>query len=359
MKRHLPVPKDEFAARLTRTQDLMAEQGLEGLVVFGGRRQGSGNLRYLTNHRTLIPGHSAFVLPARGSGILVVPGGMLPEAVANVATTRTGPELVQQTVAAVKECGGRDTAWGLVSRDAVPARFHIDITRALPAVEWRDAGALVERQRVVKSAAEIAWLEKAASIGARGLAAGREAAKPGASHREVELAIVDGCLLAGVHRVGSITVASGSGLAADAPQPDPQARLDEGDLVSLSARGWVEGYAFDLSRATVAGRASAEQVDYMAHLVEATTWMLGRMLPGEELVYYPVESRGRMIEARAQGTGLEYGEKPRVVERKPFMPQVGMVLCVAPVVDSDEHGRLAHGELVAIGADGPQVLGRG
>lgn len=365
MRDLVAISAQEYAARLARTQELMAEEGLDGLVVFAAGQERMGHVAYLTNHRppassTLshpAAGFAAYVLPAQGAGVLVAPGGYDPDGVLNVDSARSGLDLEQEIVATLKGHNGGGTSWGLVGMDLVPASFYLDVTRALSALEWRAADALLEGQRLIKSEAEMALLERAARVGAEGLAGGISAANPGATQHEVELAVREACLGAGADMVAAVDVSSGPRLEALRRPPSP-AIIKEGDFVSLGVRGWAGGYAFDLAQVGVPQGPSAEQLDYLQHLVEATAWMRGRMLPGERLVYYPAESRGRMIDSLAHGIGLERAEKPWVRVRKPFVPQVGMVLCVAPVVDSEAFGQMTIKAMVAIRESGPQVLGQ-
>ena len=51
MSERLAIPEQEYADRLARTQELMAEQGLDGLVVFAAHPERIGHVAYLTNHR--------------------------------------------------------------------------------------------------------------------------------------------------------------------------------------------------------------------------------------------------------------------------------------------------------------------
>ena len=164
--------------------------------------------------------------------------------------------------------------------------------------------------------------------------------------------------ISGMKQVASIVTSSGPRLEALHWPSSPAAVIDEGDFMMLGVSGWAGGYAFDLSRVGVPLGPTAEQLDYLQHLAEATAWMLGRMQPGERLTYYPAESRGRMIDPLAHGIGLECAEKPWVRVRKPFVPQAGMVLCVVPVVASEDFGQMAIKEMVAIRDSGPQVLGQ-
>ena len=55
MSNRMPVAVQEYETRIERTQALLAEQGLDGIVVFSGVRERGGNVAYLTNHRLVQP----------------------------------------------------------------------------------------------------------------------------------------------------------------------------------------------------------------------------------------------------------------------------------------------------------------
>ena len=83
MVQGLALSKAEFESRLHRTQQLMAEKELDGLIAFSSYGEREGHVCYLTNHRNSFPnvmshmglGHAALVLPAEGLGVLVSPFG--------------------------------------------------------------------------------------------------------------------------------------------------------------------------------------------------------------------------------------------------------------------------------------------
>ena len=102
MSERVEIPKEEFQHRLDRTQALMKERDLDGLLIFSSYQERDGHLAYLTNHRNAFPnvlshmgmGHSALVLPADESATLVAPLGYEANKVVNVDGAKTGYTLV-------------------------------------------------------------------------------------------------------------------------------------------------------------------------------------------------------------------------------------------------------------------------
>jgi Xaa-Pro aminopeptidase len=64
-------------------------------------------------------------------------------------------------------------------------------------IEVKDAFAIMDEVRSVKSPAELAWMRKAATVTAEGFWAGVHAISPGKTQRQVEGAVLDACLQAG------------------------------------------------------------------------------------------------------------------------------------------------------------------
>lgn len=62
---NLPFPLEEYHERIRRLQELMADEGLDCLVVLGNRADGS-NIRYLTNFEDFYGGDSIAVIPEAG-----------------------------------------------------------------------------------------------------------------------------------------------------------------------------------------------------------------------------------------------------------------------------------------------------
>ncbi|MCP4513954.1 MAG: hypothetical protein GY824_01820, partial [Delftia sp.] len=195
------LPVVEYATRVERTQALLAERGLEGIVVFSGARERGGRVAYLCNHRLAQPAainragldFAALVLPARGAGVLVAPAGYDDGLGTGVESGRAGGALVSEIVEAVEGYCQGASRWGLAGLDVIPAAHYVKLTEALSALEWAPADAILAEQRQIKSAAEIAALEQSAGVAQAGLQAGLAAAIPGARQRQLELAARRGC----------------------------------------------------------------------------------------------------------------------------------------------------------------------
>ncbi len=381
MKDQFPVPVSEYAARVERTQTLLAEQGLEGIVIFGayerkglegivifGAHERKGHIAYLTNHRLARPAAhdhaepdlAAFVLPARGAGVLVAPAGYDKGAVTSVESVRVGGDLVSDTVKAIEGYRQGGSRWGTAGLDVpLPAHRVQLMAEALSWVKWVSADEILTGQRQIKSAAEIAALAQSASVGQAGIEAGLAAAVSGVGQEQVELAVRRGCLEAGAEAevLCHVLVAAGACVLPCEQRARSQGPLAEGDFVYLRAWGWAQGYGFDASQVKVIDPSSAQQQDYLQHLAQATEWMVGNIEPDRRITFYYTESRGRTIYPGVHGIGLELAEEPWLDVQDAFVPKPGMVLRVAPVVACKTFGRMSISRTMVIEERGLQALG--
>lgn len=364
MAERLALPQEEFEQRLARSQELLHERELDGLIAFSSYSEREGHVCYLTNHHISFPnvlshvgfGHAAVVLPAEGKGVLVSPMGYEAEKVVGIDYARTGYNLVADVVSVVKEKKLHDRKIGIVGLDVIPAEYYNSLVKVLPKATFEEANDLLENQRVVKSQAEVELLRQAARIADVGLQAGMEAVREGVSQYELELAARKAALDAGVGFVPRVRVSSGKKITTLGWPMVTDKKLEKGDLVYLDFIGWFGNYGFDNSRATVVGEPTDEQRDYLDHLVEATEWMVGALKPGIEIGFVYTESRGRSIIAFGHGIGLEICENPWITLGRKFTLQPNMVLCIEPIVISSQFGSMTIEDTVVVTETGVEVL---
>lgn len=364
MTAKLALPQQEFLSRQEKTVRLLQQKDLDGLIAFSSYAEREGHVCYLTNHHNSFPnvlshaglGHSAFLLSAEDKGVLVSPLGYETAKVVGIDYGKSGWDLIADVVSAVKEEGLDEGRIGIVGSDVIPAEYYKTMIKALPKAIFEDANDLLESQRITKSQAEIGLLREAARIADIGLQAGIEAAQEGVREREIELAMREAALNAGVDFIPRIRVSTGAKITSLRWPMVGNRRLERGDLVYLDFIGWYGNYGFDNSRVTVVGEASVEQRDYLDHLVEATEWMLDLLRPDIEWEFVHTESRGRSIMPLAHGIGLEICEQPWIMVDKRFTLEPNMVLCVEPIVNSTRFGSMAIEETVLVTQTGIEVL---
>lgn len=150
---------------------------------------------------------------------------------------------------------------------------------ALPGARFVDIGAVVAELRLIKSAAEIALLRKAAAIGDEALRRAAAACVPGASQRDAaRIAQTTYVELGGdPYRPGPITAGRGwdflHGHLGDEP-------LATGDVVHIELTPRVYGYSSRMMRCVVLGEPEPERQRAAELLTELQDRQIAAMRPG-------------------------------------------------------------------------------
>jgi Xaa-Pro dipeptidase len=193
-----PFSREEFAVRLARVQEAMAEGGLDVLLVHTPE-----NLAYLTGYETSgYFEYQVLVVPAQGEPELLIRNieqlnvdeyTWVPEA----HVWRDGTDVVAVTAGIVAGL----TANGTVGIEAhswfVTAAIAERLEGALAGYRVIAAGRLVELIRLVKSTAELAYIRVAAAIADATMAGAVDAAREGATELDVAAAAHSAQVLAG------------------------------------------------------------------------------------------------------------------------------------------------------------------
>ncbi len=276
MKQAVNIPSEEFERRLVRTRRVMAERGLDGLIVFGRYPEQEGDITYLTNHRQGFPknlyfggaGCHALVLGEEGLGTLISPMGNPDDTVVNIDEAKAGTNFSLELASAIREKGLAKNKLGMAGRDLIPFQIRHALEKALGKAIFEPADDILRSLREIKSLGETDLLTIAASVGENAIAAGMKAAKAGNNAMQVELAMRRAAYEAGADMVARVSVNSGSKLNVRG-WPFVTARiLQDGDFVMAEIAGWAGGYAFSCSGVQVVGQANAEQKEHLKHLIK-------------------------------------------------------------------------------------------
>jgi len=229
---------------------------------------------------------------------------------------------------------------------------------AFPQAVIIPANDLLEAQRAIKSPVEIELLRRAAAIADAGLLAAMQAVHPGVRQIDVEAAARQAAMQAGADGVARVRVSSGEKIQTLSWPMTTRRELEPGHLVFVDFIGWFENYGFDNSRATVAGRPSPAQKDFLYRMAEATQAMIDELKPGAEVEFSTREAGGRRIAPFGHGIGLEICETPWLLAGRRVTLQPGMVVCIEPTVSAAEFGGMAIEDTVLVTESGVEILNR-
>lgn len=346
-------------ARLTRVLDT---EGLDAIVATT-----TENLSYVTGFRSIA--HALFrglelygVFTRRGTG-LVVPfidaTGVAADEIAvdHVACYGkfffeyaddpglVGRKIRQWTAAPAASPADALTAV-LGDLGVLGQRVGLDEANLFPAtwrtLEERLAGTtlvpayqLLRAARMVKSAEEVARLERAALIAEDGIAAVLSMLKPGVTEREAAHVFEQEVLRRGASPFFTVITIGERAALADVYPSERALRL--GDLVRFDLGCVSEGYRSDISRTAVLGRPSDKQARYYAGALAGEKAAIAAMKPGIpvseifDLAVRVTRENGIPHYQRhhvGHGIGLEPYDPPTINAATRTALEPGMVFCV-------------------------------
>ena len=294
-----PITDQERHVRIGRAQRLMVDHGIDAVVIEPG-----SSMRYYTavdwhpSERTF-----ALVLPASGA-----PGWVCPafEEARARELIRFGDDIRGwqedespfALIAAILK--DRGAAGGKVGVEEQVRFFVMDgLRRAAPAAELVSATPVTAGCRMLKSAAELALMQRATDITVLAIKAAFATLKAGMTQYDLA-----GYATAAHTRLGGTDpwalVGFGEYSAFPHGSVQPQ-RLRQGDIVLLDTGCAVEGYQSDMTRTTVFGRPTRRQTE---------VWNLERKAQDAAFAAAQVGARCEAVDAAARKVITDAGFGP-------------------------------------------------
>ena len=224
---------------------------------------------------------------------------------------------------------------------------------------------LFRRARMVKSATEVARLERAAQIAEDGVAAVLEMLVPGVTEREAVMVYEQEVVRRGASPYFSvITIGERSALADVYPS---DRALRPGDLVRFDLGCGCEGCRSDISRTAVLGAPSDKQARYYAAALAGERAAIEAMKPGVavsrlfDVAVRATRAAGIPHYQRhhvGHGIGLEPYDPPTIAPGGDTALEPGMVFCVETPYYEHGWGGVQVEDAVEITAAGARLLTR-
>ncbi|MFQ5785529.1 MAG: M24 family metallopeptidase [Alphaproteobacteria bacterium] len=373
----LHFSREEFADRQSRATAAMAAQGLDGLLMF---RQES--MYYLTGYDSFgFVYFQCLYLGADGTMTLLTRVPDLRQARhtsviddIRIWTDRAGANPANELRAILDAHGCRGErlgveleAYGLTGRswrmlDAALAGF----------CALEDASELVNELRVVKSAAELAHVRRAAELADAALDEARRLAVPGAFEGDI-LAAMQGAVFRGDGDYPGNEFIIGSGRGALLCRYFSGRRhLDAQDQLMIEFAGVFRHYHAALMRTILTGEASARQRDMHRACCEALAASKEALRPGRP-VGAVFDAHARVFDAagyrehRLNACGYSMGatfapnwmDWPMFYAGNPVIARPGMVFFLHMILMDSDHGLgMAVGESVHVTETGCERLSK-
>ncbi|CAM2779809.1 Xaa-Pro aminopeptidase [Mycobacterium intermedium] len=266
------------------------------------------------------------------------------------------------TIAALRRIDGADTA-KRVGTDALSPVFAQLLPTAFPNAELVDGELAMRAARRIKTGEELAALREAVTVAEKGLAAALSELRPGVREQTLAGVLLEALAAGGVSTPSNQDVAWVTAREHPWRRGSGDGRVQNGDLVALSAGVLVGGYIAEVGRTWPVG-----SIDGAAALYRR--W--GRLWDGLFAACRPGATASGLLAAydavgeapppMPVARGLGMGFDPPVIS--PLLPETakgerldpGMVLAVTGYVWEPEVGAVFGREAVLITDDGPEVL---
>jgi Xaa-Pro dipeptidase len=301
----IPIAPEERRERQERARKLMSENALDAILLMEGT-----SLKYFTGIRWW-GGERLFalVLPAKGDAFYVCPAFEEGRAREQIATAPDGgrPDVrvwqedespYERIAQGLKERGLSGGKLGI--EETVRFVFTDGIAKAAPQVALTSAMPVTAGCRMIKSAREIALMRLAAQVTLAAYKAAYLAVKEGMTQSQVQDLVEKAHNKLGF--AGGADVQVGEFSAFPHGSVTPQV-VHEGTIVLMDGGCSVEGYASDITRTFVLGRATdkMKQVFDIAHRAQSAALAAAR--PGVECGAVDAAARKVITDA---GYGPDY-----------------------------------------------------
>lgn len=365
----------EFKDRIRHLQAAMEKEGLAALMVYGDEYR-KENLRYVSNFWPIFERGACFI-PRRGDPILAgAPEGeryaremSVWEDIRNIKEFAcvSVPDEIDYPLAkfsSLKEIirevlkGGKRL--GLVGKWDIPEPIMQRIRQTVDGLEIVDAAGLLQRQRLIKSPAEIACLREAGRMACIGYEKLLAAATPG--HTEVYAAgAAEGAArMAGAEDITFMVFGSGP-RANTIIGRGTERVIQDGDMVMAAMAVQYQGYVATVEYPFVAGKASDRQKRFLNVLFEAANVQLkflregvvmGEMVRAVKEVFQRHQIAAYDVYPPMHGIGLAEAESPYpdANNREPFQSGMCVNSDVSLFGHPDGSNRIEEGFVIGSGA---------
>ena len=271
----------EYEARVAEVRQALAAKGLDAAVFTGPE-----NIFYLTGQQT--PGYYTFqclILPVVGEPLFLLRQLELTNFLRNAflesyETYGDGVTPAGLLVAALQRMG-LTTKRIAIEKGGwfLPISFYEALTDALPR-RPEDATGIVETLRRVKSASELAAIDRAVAHSDAGISAGLAAIRAGASENDVVSEMMRAAIAAGAEYMGMEPLVS-SGPRSGVPHATWRRRkLEQGDAIFLEMSGCADRYHSGLMRTAWIGEPPKLARQLEAVVLEALAAAIAAAKPG-------------------------------------------------------------------------------
>lgn len=370
-------PEAEFETRTARAQALMADAGLDAMLLTT-----EPEVRYFTGYLTLFwqsPTRPWFlVVPAAGKPVAVIPtigaecmGRTWIDDIRTWSSPQPEDEGVSLLADTLRELAGPRGRIGVPQGPETHLRMPLGDYRRLlgllPDTEIVDAGNVIRCLRMIKSEAEIAKIAHICGIASDVFETLPDRLHEGMSEIEIFRLFRIACLERGADDVPYLVGGAGQGGYGDIISPPSERHVGPGDVLILDTGATFDGYYCDFDRNYAFGHASDDVRAAYETVYEATEAALAAALPGARCadlhramqdVMDRAGALGNEVGRLGHGLGMQLTEWPSHTPDDRTVLEPGMVLTLEPGMTFAPGRVMVHEENIVIRDTGPQLLSR-
>ena len=373
LKRGFPTP--EFEARTAQAQDLMAEQGLAGLLLMT-----EPDVRYFSGFHTLFwqsPTRPWFLfVPAEGKPIAIIPeigAELMGRSWLDDIRTWSAPAPDDDGVSLLTDLlspfAAQGDAIGVMKGHETQLRMPLGdwerLITGLPGLKIADATGLVQSLRMVKSAAEIEKLSHICAIGSSTFDRVPKFVSDGMPLDDVFRQFRREALAQGADEAPYVVGGAAPGGYADVISPPSQRPLARGDVLMIDTGCTWDGYFCDFDRNWAIGNASDDARRAYDVLWRATEAGIAAARPGATCrdlfqamsgVIAEMDGSGGDIGRLGHGLGMQLTEQPSHAAFDTTELKENMVLTLEPSLSYGDGLMMVHEENIVVTPTGGHLL---
>jgi len=357
--------------RLMNVQEFersLAESGLDAVVAVSQPNVFYTSGAYILTQVSVPDRLAMTVLPASGEDALLVCN--IEEGLARdeswIEDVRSYVEFAEAPMHlladVLKEKGLAQGRIGIEAR-RLGTGYYWELSEALPKASIEACDWLFDHVRSLKTEGEIQRLGEAGRATERAILEAFDQAKAGDTERHLLRTIKDNVALYGATDV--VFAILGVGDQSYVPHPPARERpIELGELVRVDFGGSWECYGSDVARMAVVGEPTKAQADTYKKVREVERTAIEFMGPGvracdvfrcvvETYAKFGIEYPGPHC---GHGFGLETHEAPMLHPYNEAELQPNMLMCIEPVLFSEELGGYQVEDLVRITEEGSEIL---
>lgn len=320
---------DEVMSKVTQLQQLLAEQGLDAILITN-----EFNRRYITG----FTGTSGVALVTPEDAILITDFRYIEQATEQAP----GFNIIEHTRAIEQEVANQlkrlDIQKLVFEKEHVTYDQYEKFKQLFPCELLPKAG-LIEQLRMIKSADEIEILKQAAKIVDDAFHHIQSYIKPGVRELDIANELEYYMRRQGATSSSFDTIVA-SGYRSSLPHGvASEKKIAEGELVTLDYGAYYKGYCSDITRTVAVGPIRDELKNIYQIVLEAQTLAVEKIKPGmtgkeaDSIARNYINDKGygpNFGHSTGHGIGLEIHEEPRLSIHSDIILKPGMVVTVEP-----------------------------